>query len=247
MSPTFDAPPPGQVADLLARVDTATAGFLRTAARISDQQARAASLLPGWSRGHVLTHVARNADSLRNLLIWAHTGVATPQYASQTAREEDIAAGHDRPAAELLADLAQAAAAFAEQAAVLSGAEWHAEVRGLRGPPHPAWFTLQRRLTELEVHHVDLDAGYGPADWPPHFAAGLLDRVAEDFSDADSPGAELRSSDSGAVHRIGPPETEPTLTITGPTYELLAWLIGRSAGENLATKPAGPLPTPPAW
>ena len=45
------------------------------------------SLLPGWSRGHVLTHLARNADGAVNLLTWARTGVETPQYVSQEQRE----------------------------------------------------------------------------------------------------------------------------------------------------------------
>ena len=44
-------------------------------------------LLPGWTVGHVLTHVARNADAYTNLLTWARTGVETPAYASPEARE----------------------------------------------------------------------------------------------------------------------------------------------------------------
>ena len=41
------------------------------------------SLLPGWTRAHVLAHVAGNADALVNLLTWARTGEETPMYASQ--------------------------------------------------------------------------------------------------------------------------------------------------------------------
>ena len=33
----------------------------------------------------------------------------------------------------------------------------------------PASQVLVRRLVELELHHVDLDAGYRPADWPTTF------------------------------------------------------------------------------
>ena len=63
---------------LLDDVERATSRLLATAGSL-DADPSAPSLLPGWTRGHVLTHVARNADSLVNLLTWARTGVVTPQ------------------------------------------------------------------------------------------------------------------------------------------------------------------------
>ncbi|MEV7393377.1 maleylpyruvate isomerase N-terminal domain-containing protein, partial [Streptomyces sp. NPDC091215] len=56
-------------ATTLDQINAATGHLLETAARFTDADVRAPSLLPGWSRGHVLTHVARNADGGRNLLI----------------------------------------------------------------------------------------------------------------------------------------------------------------------------------
>lgn len=235
--------------ELSARVDAATGRLLRTAAAISDEQARAASLLPGWSRGHVLSHLARNADSLRNLLIWARTGVETPQYPSQEARDQGVAAGAGRPAAELRADVQASAAELAAEAARLTGPNWLAEVHGIRGAPHPAWYTLWRRLTEVEVHHVDLNAGYGPADWSAEFAAECLQRAAGAFVRPDSPAVLLRTSDDDHVYRVGPAsaDSDPVCEVSGPTRQLLAWLIGRSAGAELIRHPAGPLPAMPAW
>ncbi|MGH3301360.1 MAG: maleylpyruvate isomerase family mycothiol-dependent enzyme [Streptosporangiaceae bacterium] len=237
-----------KAAELGQRVEVATARVLATAAEISDQRAREPSSLPGWSRGHVLTHLARNADGLRNMLIWARTGVVTPQYPSAQVRNEEIAAGADRPARELAADAADSATAFAAEAARLGDAAWAAEVRAIRGAAHPAWYTLWRRLSELEIHHVDLDAGYRPVDWPADFARECLQRVAGDFAGRpDSPAARLRASDDGREHRIGPPEQAPAVTIAGPSYALLAWLLGRSAGGDLTATPAGPLPAVPPW
>ena len=97
------ADPSAAAADLTAQLDAATRRLLRTTAAITDEQARAPSHLPGWTRGHVLTHLARNADGLCNLLVWARTGVATPQYASYEDRDAGIAAGAGRPAARLYA------------------------------------------------------------------------------------------------------------------------------------------------
>ena len=74
----------------LDRVAAATDRVLVTATALSDDQAREPSLLPGWSRGHVLTHIARNADGLGNLLRWARTGTETPMYTSAESRSADI-------------------------------------------------------------------------------------------------------------------------------------------------------------
>ncbi len=232
---------------LLGPIDDATARLLRTAGAITDQQAREPSLLPGWSRGHVLTHIARNADGLRNLLIWANTGVVTPMYADQADRERDIAAGADRGTAELLSDLADSAAALSAEADRLRPGDWAAPVRALRGPAHPAWFTLWRRLSEVEIHHVDLDAGYRAEDWPMAFTAAALARIAADFATAESPSALLRSMDADLAFQIGPPEAAPPVEISGPARAQLAWLIGRSDGSGLTAAPAGPLPALPPW
>jgi maleylpyruvate isomerase len=236
-----------KAAELGQRVDVASARVLATAAGISDQLAREPSSLPGWSRGHVLTHLARNADGLRNLLIWARTGVVTPQYPSFQVRNEEIEAGGGGAARARGVDLADAATAFGAEAARLGDADWAAEVRGIRGAAHPAWYTLWRRLSELEIHHVDLDAGYRPADWPADFAREFLKGVTASFSGPDSPAAMLRAADDGGEHRIGPPEQEPAVTITGPSRALLAWLLGRSDGGSLSATPAGPLPPVPPW
>jgi maleylpyruvate isomerase len=228
-------------------VADATARLVQTADRLTDQQGREPSLLPGWSRGHVLTHIARNADGLRNLLIWARTGVVTPQYADDGERERGIAAGAGRSAAELLVDLTDSAAVFAAESDRLRAGDWAVEVRGRRGPAHPAWITLRRRLTEVEIHHVDLSAGYGPDDWPLPFAVTSLERIATDFADDETPPARLVSPDAGLALKIGPPAASPAVEVSGSARAMLAWLIGRSAGAGLTTTPAGQLPALPPW
>ena len=48
---------------------------------------------------------------------------------------------------------------------------WQVPVRMLDpGPRFPAAELLTRRLVEVELHHCDLGAGYGAADWPAAFA-----------------------------------------------------------------------------
>jgi len=237
-------------AALQDQVAAAGRRVLATATRISDGEVAGPSLLPGWSRGHVLTHIARNADGLRNLLIWARTGTETPQYASPQAREDAIRAGAARTSAELAADISASAEAFLGTASTLGAAAWQASVAGLRGPAHPAWVVLWRRLSELEIHHVDLDAGYRPADWPASFVTANLARVARDFAGrADAPACLARPDGLDAVYPIGPPGPEPPsqVTVSGPPAALLAWLIGRGDGAGLGVTGTGAVPVLPPW
>jgi len=240
---------------LRERVEQATARLMATVAGLRDDQARESSLLPRWSRGHVLTHLARNADGLRNLLIWARTGLETPQYPSPEAREAAIEAGSARPAAELAGDLEQSAAALAAEAASLPDSAWGAAVHGISGPGHPAWFTLFRRLSEVEIHHVDLGLSYEPADWPGEFVTDELDLVAGNFASRDDvPGCEVevKGPDGEPVQRFvfrsaqAGRDTDP-VTISGPGWLVLAWLSGRDDGTALSVAGGGRAPRMPPW
>ena len=231
----------------LGRITQAQDRLLTTAAALSDEQAREPSLLPGWTRAHVLTHIARNADGLRNLLIWAQTGTETPQYASRDERDAQIEAGAGLGAAELAEDVRRSAEAFLAQASELAGEAWNAQVRGLRGPAHPAWFILHRRLTEVEVHHVDLAAGYGPPDWPDWFVTDMLYQVTGDMAEAaDAPPVTVTDASSGRQYLLSQ-DARPDREITGTGAELLAWLLGRSGGAGLVADPDGPLPAVPPF
>jgi maleylpyruvate isomerase len=231
---------------LRARVHAATGRLAATAAGLTDAQAREPSRLPGWSRGHVLTHLARNADGLRNLLIWARTGIETPQYPSREAREAGIEAGAGRAAAVLAEDVEQSAAAFAAEAASLPAGAWEVPVRGMNGPEHPAWFTLVRRLGEVEIHHVDLGAGYAPPDWPAPFVADQLERAAWLFAGRDdAPACVIEVAGTGQRFPIGPAAAgrgTDAVTVAGPGCWVLAWLTGRDAGTALSVSggPTGP-------
>jgi maleylpyruvate isomerase len=231
---------------LMAEVDRATERLLSTVAAFDgDRAVNAPSLLPGWTRGHVLAHVARNADGLTNLLTWARTGVMTPQYADADQREADIAAGAPRPPTEQLADVRRSAARFADAAAQMPAAAWSV-LLDIPGAPQRAARVVWRRLREVEVHHVDLGAGYTSADWPEAFSHRLLHEVVTGFADrSDAPALRLRPEGLGHELVIGDATGAPT--VSGPAHALAAWLTGRSSGAGLTISPDGPLPTPPSW
>ena len=158
--------------ELSDQIDQATQRLLDRARIITDADLRAPSLLPGWTRAHVLAHVARNADAMRNVLGGVRTGEDRPGYASAEAREAGIEQDAGRPARELTTDLADSAMALRTVARQLPDEGWQVPVRMLDpGARFPAAELLTRRLVEVELHHGDLGAGYGPAGWPAAFAA----------------------------------------------------------------------------
>jgi maleylpyruvate isomerase len=238
-----------EVSHSLDRLAAANDRLLATATALSDAQAREPSLLPGWSRGHVLTHIARNADGLRNLLIWARTGTETPMYTSAESRSADIEAGAGRPAADLATDVRDSAVAFTTEAARLPADAWTVPVRTLSGPPFPARGVLERRLSEVEIHHVDLGAGYVPADWPDDFLSEALPRVAESFAGrADMLPCVAWAEGAKDAFRLGPDQAgQPTVIIRGQPADLLAWLLGRGDGASLTLTGGDALPALPPW
>ena len=233
----------------LDRLAAATDRVLATATGMNDTQAREPSLLPGWTRGYVLSHIARNADGMVNLLHWARTGTQTPMYASAESRSADIEAGAGRPAASLAADVRESAATLAAAAADMPDGAWTAQVRALHGPSFPALGVLERRLSEVEIHHVDLAAGYAPGDWPEDFLSEALPRVAGSFAGrADAPRCLLRAEGTKDLFRIGPEHAgPPPVIIHGQPADLLAWLLGRGDGSRLTMATGDALPELPPW
>jgi maleylpyruvate isomerase len=102
----------------------------------------------------------------------------------------------------------------------------------------------------VEIHHVDLDAGYQPGDWPADFVQVALARVARDFAGrADAPRLLACPEGQEAAFPIGPagPGPASTVTVSGPPAALLAWLTGRDTGAGLEVAGADTVPVLPPW
>jgi maleylpyruvate isomerase len=160
---------------LAGETDLATQRLLDHARQLTEADLRVPSLLPGWTRAHVLTHLARDADAMRELLAAARAGpprAGYPRagYPSAAARAADIERGAARSAPELMTDVADSAMALRAFIRQLPDQVWAVPVRLLDEAPFPAAELAVRRLSEVELHHADLGAGYGSADWPAAFA-----------------------------------------------------------------------------
>jgi maleylpyruvate isomerase len=138
-----------------------------TLAELSDEAAGRPSLLPGWTIGHLVTHLARNADSVVRRLSAAADGELVTQYeGGPPTRSRDIEAGAARPAAELLRDLQVADDTLDALCGSLPEAVWDGPALVGSGAQVEASYLVFARWREVEVHHVDLGMGYQPSDWP---------------------------------------------------------------------------------
>jgi maleylpyruvate isomerase len=201
--------------------------------------------LAGWHRGHLATHVARNADALRNLLTWARTGVETPMYPDAERRAAQIEAGAGRPIAEQVADLLRADASLAAAVSTMPDEAWTAPVRTAQGRPVPAAEVPWMRTREVWVHAVDLDTGCSFEDLPADLAEALLADVVTGLARRDGAPALVVAATDGQGELTLPGQGHP-VRVTGSRTRLLGWLTGREAGDALHAGP-GSLPPLPAW
>jgi maleylpyruvate isomerase len=149
---------------------------------LDDDAVRAPSLLPGWTRAHVITHLARNADSHTWLFEGAALGEVRQQYPTLEARDRDIRAGATRTADRLRSDLYAACERLERAWATLPDDGWDREgivVAGARTMGEVVF----RRLREVSVHHVDLDVGFTPKGWSTIYVEGELARRLGNLAD----------------------------------------------------------------
>jgi len=214
--------------------------------RMGNDAFAAPSGLPDWTRAHVLTHVARNADAMANLIEWARTGTPRPAYASREQRDEDIATGAKRTPAEIRADVIASSDRLAALVRDMPAQAWSATVLNTRGVEMPASDVLWFRAREVWIHAVDLDAGASFADLPRPMLHELLTDVTTTFSSRpDFPRLVLAPTDEPRRWTVG--EGADPIEVRGPVAELAAWLLGRSKGRGLRTAQGIRPPALPGW
>jgi maleylpyruvate isomerase len=227
----------------------ATARLSAAVAELDDLAVRGPSLLPGWTRGHVITHLARNADALVNLLSWARTGVESPMYASRADRDAAIEEGAKRGYLLLAEDLDAACARFAEAAKNLPDTAWSARLSHASGATIVASSIPWLRMREVWFHLVDLDVGVGFEDVPDELLEELIDDVVRQYDGRDDvPALTVETTLPDGRQRswlvASNADSRPeSPAVSGPGPALLAWLTGRSTGSGLT----GVLPDLPRW
>jgi maleylpyruvate isomerase len=217
--------------------------------RMGDEAFGKPSALPGWTRAHVLSHVARNADGLMNLLHWARTGEETPAYPSRAARAADIEAGAARVPAAIREDVVATSDKLAQVVKAMPESAWTARVRNSQGLEVVATEIAWMRAREMWIHSVDLDVGASFEDFPRPMLCELVGDVV---------GMLAGREGAPAVRLVAADDPEKTwslgdtgVTVEGPVADLAAWVSGRDRSRALrARTPDGErtaVPDLPAW
>lgn len=216
---TFSAP----LETLRKRMQEATQRLLGDTIGISDDDWYSASRLPGWSRANVAAHLSANADALADLVEAARHGRSVPLYGDDELRREGIERGSSLTGLELQIGLDTSAGRL--DRALDAVEDWSGPVE-LHGRTLSLAQVPMVRLSEVVVHHIDLDCGFevgrveqGPARWLLQWA------LLWHGHDVDLPPVRVVSM-AGVVADLG--EADERRTVSGPDASLWAWLMGRT-------------------
>jgi maleylpyruvate isomerase len=216
----------------------------RTVDALTPADWRSDSLLPGWSRAHVVAHLALNGEALGDVLRGVVEGHPVPMYESQERRDADIEelAGAER--AELRDRLLASLTTFVEAGWAMPQAAWAGRFdRTREGPSLPLDAIPLMRLRELEIHHADLGAGYTADDWSTGFSERVVDGMVKRI-DPDA-GFRVVPLDSQRTWDVGSVGDDP-LVVTGPVAAIAWWLTGREPDPRVSCS-RGSLPAIGRW
>ena len=208
----------------------------------------APSQLPGWTRAHVVAHLALNAEGWSHALrgVVGSTDPDEPQamYDSDESRDRDIEELATAEHAELRERLLAGVTLFADALAALTPEAWEARFdRTPGGRSIPVAATPGMRWREVEIHHVDLAAGYAADDWPLPFSESVIEAMSKRI-DGTEP-FDVKPLDSSGSWCFGE-GCDHAVVVTGPTAEIAWWLTGRPPAESV-TSSRGHLPEIGAW
>ncbi len=231
----------GAVTDHTSQLHEATQHLIQTVDGLTDNQWAEPSLLPGWTRAHVIAHLTLNAEGLAAAAEGVVRGEDVPMYASPEARAADIEGLAKEPPSETRERFLGATSNFASAVARIPEDRLGVTIHRTPGArAFPAGAISGMRWREVMIHHADLDAGYTLADWPVEFAEHVIEAMAKRGA-ATTP-FSVRASDTGKTWSFG----DGGPTVTGTSAALAWWLTGRGNAEGLETDDGG-LPGIEAW
>ena len=234
--------PAGAAPDLAALLADADQALVRTVDGLAEAAYAEPSLLPGWTRAHVVAHLALNAEGLAGVLHGAHVGQPQAMYASPEARDSDIEDLATAPPADLRERLLAGTARFADAMTAMHEADWDGRFERTPGGPEFALVNAPlMRVREVEIHHADLAAGYAAADWPEGFRVVLLQSMTKRPYPAPF---SVRPTDLDRTWTYGEGDGGPV--VSGTSAALGWWLTGRGTGDGL-TSDTNELPEVESW
>jgi maleylpyruvate isomerase len=226
---------------LLELLDSGTRRLIRSVDSMSDEQWREPSLLPGWTRAHVVAHLTLNAEGLSAALEGVHEGRPVPMYRSDGARDSDIADLATASPSALRDRFLGSTTVIGEWVEELAGNLAHTPIeRTPGGRSFEAGFVGTMRVREVEIHHADLALDYTAADWPPEFVVLLME--SRDGADHTGEPFVAHATDLDRTWEFGTGGP----TVSGVGSALAWWTTGRGSGDGL-TSDDGRVPRMEPW
>ncbi len=208
-------------AQLTDRLGAAADALAGKAAKLSDDDVRAATELPGWTRGHILAHVANVADAVARQVEYALRGESIEFYdGGMGGRTQAIEMAAGNPAAEHQGKLDAALSRVLSALAGLDDEQWTLRINYRDGTVYDGALALWR---ELVIHLADLNVGRGPETWSKEFCVYLIEFLA--------------SRVPQGIRLVLLPLALPTITVgngantvsvQGMLTDIAAWLAGRT-------------------
>ena len=187
---------------------------------LTDEHCRQPSILTGWSRGHVLSHLANNAYSHLRMFEAASRGEETEQYeGGKPTRDAQIESWSSLSAHELVGHVRASIYALEGAWASATPTTWTGfGIKSHAGGGRVAITDLiLMRWCETEVHSSDLNLDYSFENWDATFVRFELERQLMIWNSRKSMGLTVL------------PEAAAKLS---PNHRL-AWLLGRIAVDGL--------------
>lgn len=217
---------------------------IRTVDSLTDEQWREPSVLPDWSRAHVVAHLALNAEGFARALDAIQDNDTLAIYDSNDARNAAIEKLATADPSQIRDRYFAATTRLRHTFGALTEDQWRQSVH--RVPEAPAWSvealpSFRRR--EVEVHHADLGTTHTALDWPSDFTASLLDLLTRNHAESElTPVFAIKATDLDRTWPVG----GYSPVVSGPAGALAWWLMGRDGNTDL-TSEQGPLPAVGPW
>jgi maleylpyruvate isomerase len=218
-------PNPGDLTGL----DLSSVAYTRTVDALTADELASPSLLPGWTRAHVVAHVALNAFALAGAVKGLVRGIDVSMYGSDDQRDNDIERLAQAEPSDLRERHLASTTEFTDAVRMVDAPHWAGHIDRLPGgPAWPMTAVVRTRRCEVEIHHADLGTSYTRADWADDFVVQLLEDLTVNRTE-DGP-FRVRATDLGLDWWVG---GEGGPTVSGSGADLGWWLTGRGNGDGL--------------
>ncbi|GLZ48971.1 hypothetical protein Acsp06_51560 [Actinomycetospora sp. NBRC 106375] len=214
---------------------------MATIASLTDDELARPTHCEGWTRAHLIAHLALDADAMTNLVTWAVTGQETLAYASREERDTDIEATATLSAPELVTTLEQADGRLLAAFRSLRNGVQVETVPTLFSGDVAVFSLPARRTTEVVVHHDDLDTTWEWHEADPDATLDAIEVCVHRLrTHPDSPGLRIVARE-GEEWTVG----DGSFRVEGYYEALLPFLARQQVEDGLRYD--GELPALPAW